>query len=120
MKHVFNQFGNETHVFNQGSSLCPKHMFLIKVQVYARNPGKNVSYPGKKYPDQDQQNFPTRPHLENILKNGPRPRAGFGPVRGNLGFRVTPQVFTLDLAQTVGATCVNDYIILIIYALSTR
>ena len=43
-------------------------------------PGENV---GKKYPDPDRPEIkfpdPTRP--ENILKNVPRPRTGFGPVR---------------------------------------
>ena len=46
-----------------------KDMFLIKVQVYPRNSGKNISYPDKKYPDPDRPEIkfpdPTRP--ENIL-----------------------------------------------------
>ena len=60
-------------------------------------PGENVSYPGKKYPDPDRPEIkfpdpdlpeikfpdPTRP--ENILKNVPRPRTGFGPVRSDPG-----------------------------------
>ena len=62
-------------------------------------PGENVSYPGKKkYPDPDRPEIkfpaPTRP--ENIFKNVPRPRTDFGPVRGNSGFRVAPQVFTVN------------------------
>ena len=60
--------------------------------------GENVPYPGKKYPDPDRPEIkfpdPTRP--ENILKNVPRPRTSFGPVRGNSGFRVAPQVFTTN------------------------
>ena len=68
--------------------------------------------PVKKYPDPDRPeiNFsdPDRPEIkfpdptrpENILKNVPRPRTGFGPVRsgpvrGNSGFRVAPQVFSM-------------------------
>ena len=51
-------------------------------------PGENVSYPDPdrpeiKFPDPDRPEIkfpdPTRP--ENILKNVPRPRTGFGPVR---------------------------------------
>ena len=48
-----------------------------------KNPGKNFSYPGKKYPrpgptrNKIPRPDPTRP--ENILKNMPRPRTGFGP-----------------------------------------
>ena len=58
-------------------------------------PGENVSYPGRKYPDPDRPEIkfpdPTRP--ENILKNVPRPRTGFGPVRsgpGKLGVSGSP------------------------------
>ena len=73
-----------------------KDMFLIKVQVYPRNSGKNISYPDKKkYPDPDRPEIkfpdPTRP--ENILKNVPRPRTGFGPVwsgPGKLGVSGCP------------------------------
>ena len=68
-------------------------------------PGENDSYPGKKYPDPDRLEIkfpnPDRPEIkfpdptrtEKILRNVPRPRTGFGPVRGNSGFRVAPQVF---------------------------
>ena len=72
-----------------------KGLFLIKVQVYPRNPGKNILYPRKKYSDPDRPEIkfpdPTRP--ENILKNVPRPRTGFGPVRfgpGKLGVSGCP------------------------------
>ena len=37
---------------------------------------------------------PTRP--ENILKNVSWSRTGFGPVQGNSGFRVAPQVLSWD------------------------
>ena len=64
-----------------------KGMFLIKIQLYPRNPGKNVPYPGKNIPDRDRPEIkfpdPTRP--ENILENVPRPRTGFGPVRSGPG-----------------------------------
>ena len=62
-----------------------KDMFLIKVQVYPRNSGKNISYPDKNIPrpgptrNKIPRPDPTRP--ENILQNVPRPRTGFGPVR---------------------------------------
>ena len=59
--------------------------------------GENVSYPGNKYPDPDRPEIkfpdPDRPEIkfpdptrpENILKNVPRPRTGFGPVRSGPG-----------------------------------
>ena len=46
----------------------------------------------KKYSD-PKLNSLTWP--ENILKIVLRPRTGFGPVRGNSGFRVAPQVFSV-------------------------
>ena len=50
-------------------------------------PGENVPYPGKKYPDPDRPEikFPDPIRPENILKNVPRPRTGFGPVRSGPG-----------------------------------
>ena len=62
-------------------------------------PGENESYPGKKYPDPDRPKikFPNLTRPENILKNVPRPRTGFGPVRGNSGFQVAPQVFNIQV-----------------------
>ena len=60
-------------------------------------PGQNVSCPGKKYTDPDRPEIkfpdPDRPEIkfpdptrpENILKNVPRPRTGFSPVRSGPG-----------------------------------
>ena len=64
-------------------------------------PGENVSYPGKKYPDPDRPEIkfpdPTRPDPKIFFKMFPDPgpvSVRSGPVRGNSGFRVAPQVFS--------------------------
>ena len=86
-------------------------------------PGENVSCPGEKDPDSDRPEIkfpdPTRP--QNILKNVPRPRTGFGPVRsgpvrGNSGFRVAPQVFNCDIFSRIRNFQVRCYDIYVYYA----
>ena len=55
-----------------------KGKFIPEIQ------GENVSYPGKKkYPDlgRPEIKFPNPTQPENILKNVPIPRTGFGSVR---------------------------------------
>ena len=75
-----------------------KDMFLIKVQVYSQIPGKTVSYPVKKYTDLDrpEMKFPDPTWPENIFKNVPQPRTGFGRVRfgpGKFGVSGCPAGF---------------------------
>ena len=61
-----------------------------------------MNTPVKNIPDPDRPEikFPDPTRSENIFKNVPRPRIGgsvsvrSGPVRGNSGFRVAPQVFS--------------------------
>ena len=77
----------------------------MKGKFIPKIPGENVSYPGKKYPDTDRPEIkfpdpdrpeikfpdPTRKYSENCSPTLDRFRSG--PVRGNSGFRVAPQVF---------------------------
>ena len=76
-------------------------MFLIKVQVYPRNSGKDISYPDKKIPRPGPtRNKIPRPDPKIFLKMFPDPgpvSVRSGPVRGNSGFRVAPQVFSTNI-----------------------
>ena len=76
-------------------------------------PGENVSYPGKKIPrpgptrNKIPRPDPTRPDPKIFFKMFPDPgpvSVRSGPVRGNSGFRVAPQVFTWDYLISSSAT----------------
>ena len=73
------QFGNERQVYPRNPE---RKMFHTQVKKYPDPDRPEIKFPD---PDRPEIKFPDPTRPKNILKNVPRPRTGFGPVRSGPG-----------------------------------